>query len=293
MSRTPGALRVVGRAGRHLPQPAKRSFAALANDHPTLYRAKVRYLAGKCDVFLVSFPKCGRTWLRVMLGKVVRDHFALGDRSLLRFTDATVDSARVPKILATHDDSPQVKRPEALIRDKSAYRSRPVVLLVRDPRDAVVSLYFHRTRRRRDSYEGTLSDFVREPVGSLETMVAFYNLWAEQRNVPRDLLLVRYEDLHERPSLQLRRVLDFVGLSAVSDETAARAVEFASFDRMQRRERSAVAGSRAVRAPDAADPDSFKARRGLVGGYVQELRTEDVARVDEKVRELDPFYRYA
>ena len=28
-------------------------------------------------VYLISFPKCGRTWFRVLLGRVIQQHFAI------------------------------------------------------------------------------------------------------------------------------------------------------------------------------------------------------------------------
>ena len=46
----------------------------------TLPRQWLRWLAHrKSDVYLISYPKCGRTWLRVMIGKAVMLHFNLPD----------------------------------------------------------------------------------------------------------------------------------------------------------------------------------------------------------------------
>lgn len=275
-----------------VPDPVKQGFADLARDRTWAYRLKVRYLSWKCDTFLISFPKCGRTWLRVMLGKAMRDRYELRGHNLMRFTDAGVDAAGVPRILATHDDSPQVKAPEHLIRQKSPYRRRRVLFLARDPRDVVVSLYFHRTRRRRDPYPGSLSDFLTERVGSFDALLAFYNIWAEQRHVPAAFELLRYEDLRDDPGAGFRRVLDFVGLGDVSDEVAERAVEFASFERMQRREREGTARSRAVRTADASDPASYKARRGVVGGYVDELAPAEIDDLTHRMAQLDPIFGY-
>lgn len=255
------------------------AIAHLADRNPLLYRMKLRYLARRCDVFLVSFPKCGRTWLRVMLGVALGDHFGIRTRNLRRFTNADVSHPGVPRVLATHDDSPQAKPASQVITDKRGYRNAKVILLVRDPRDVVVSLYFHVTRRRRQRYDGSLSDFVRDPVGSLASLLAFYDAWIAQRD-SGDVLLVRYEDMHADPRRELRRVLAFIGVSGVGDATVQRAVAGASFERLQRVEREGTAGTRALRTETVDDPESYKVRRGKVGGFVDYLDEEDVRYVD-------------
>ena len=76
-------------AGR-LPSGARDRFAELATTYRAAYRAKVWYLAQKCDTFLISFPKCGRTWLRQMVGLALADEFGLLARPIA-FTSAKVD----------------------------------------------------------------------------------------------------------------------------------------------------------------------------------------------------------
>ena len=71
--------------------------------------------------------------------------------------------------------------------------------MVRDPRDVLVSSYFQK-KKRRNKYNGELFDYVHEEVGSLESLLRFYNIWARNRHIPKDFLLVRYEDMHEDPN---------------------------------------------------------------------------------------------
>lgn len=258
--------------------PIKDRAGRAADRVPLFYGLKLRYLARRCDAFLVSFPKCGRTWLRVMVGIALGERFGVQVRNLRRFTNADIRHPGVPRVLATHDDSPQGKRAHQVIGNKRGYRGAKVILLVRDPGDVVVSLYFHVTRRRRQAYDGSLSDFVRDPVGSLASLLAFYDAWAAHL-AAANVLLVRYEDMHADPRRELRRVLDFLGVGQVRDATVERAVEEASFDRLQRMEREGTAGTRALRTKTAADPESYKVRRGKVGGYVDYLDDADVSYV--------------
>jgi hypothetical protein len=211
----------------------------------------------------------------------------------MRFTTAGVDAPGLPRILATHDDSPQVKSADKVMASKRGYRRHAVVFLVRDPRDTIVSLYFHKTRQLGEQYQGTLGDFLHEPVGSLASLVAFYNVWAEQRHVPRVFHLARYEDIHADPAGALRGVLDAVGLPGVCDEIVAGAVEATTFDRMQALEASGTAATKALVPPDPGDPESYRVRRGVVGGFSDYLDEGEVAAMNEMLRrELSPFYGY-
>ncbi|NIW61013.1 MAG: sulfotransferase domain-containing protein, partial [Nitrospinaceae bacterium] len=68
------------------------------------------------------------------------------------------------------------------------------------------------------NFRGSLREYVYEPVGGIKTILEFYNIWARNRHVPRDFLLVTYESLQGDPLGELRRVIDFLGLAGVGDE---------------------------------------------------------------------------
>jgi hypothetical protein len=275
---------------RRAPASVKDRFAAIATTNRAVYGLKTRYIGRRCDTFLVSYPKCGRTWLRVMLGRALQQHFAFPRKRIMQATSAAVARDGMPRILATHDDSPQAKTPEQVLTDKSAYKGHRVVLLVRDPRDVIVSLYFHRAHKLHD-YDGSLHEFVRQDVGGIDTIVRFYNAWGSQHRA--DLLIVRYEDLHAAPEAQLRRLLDFLGLPDVPDDTVAEAVQFAGFSRMKKMERKGTLRTRALQANEPDDPESFKVRNGRVGGHREYLDAADIAYLDEHLRALSPAFGYS
>jgi hypothetical protein len=127
-----------------------------------------------------------------------------------------------------------------------------------------------------------MSDFVRDPVGSLASLLAFYDAWTGQR-ATTDVLLVRYEDMHADPHRELRQVLAFLGVEDVSDATVDRAVAGASFEHLQRVEREGTAGTRALRTDTVDDPESYKARRGKLGGFVDYLGDEDVRYIEAAI----------
>ncbi|MEK7269393.1 MAG: sulfotransferase domain-containing protein, partial [Planctomycetota bacterium] len=203
----------------------------------------------EAEACVVSFPKSGRTWLNVMLGKVVSE---------LRGTEFTLD---IPDVLFTHDNSDKLAQPFAV--DARNYARKKVVFLARDPRDILASYYVHRTRRDR-LYAGTLSEFIRDPSYGVARVVELMNGWWAQRRIPRAFLLVRYEDLHLDARAQLGRLVEFLEMD-VLPRFVEEAVTFASFDRMKEMERSGMFEDPRIRPGDSLDPESYKVRRGEVG----------------------------
>ncbi len=261
--------------------PARRAANVAIERIWVLHAAKIRYLARRADVFLLSFPKSGRTWLRAMIGYAFADHVGIKTRNPIRFTRPNRIHPDLPRIVTIHDDSPQNKPATAVFRNKSAYRGQKVVLLVRDPRDVIVSWYLHVTHRQGRAYDGTISDFVRDPLGSLASMLAFYDAWVAQKDC--DVLLVRYEDMKTDAGRELRRVVGFCGVTGLDDSTIRLAVERSSFERLQKAERQGQFSGRALATPSVADPEAYKVRRGQVGGYRDYLDAEDVAYLDAAI----------
>jgi hypothetical protein len=246
----------------------------------------------EAEAFLISYPKCGRTWLRMLLSRALENHYGAPDIDYLGGDFLGGNVAGAPRIRVSHDDDPHWKTPRGLDRRKRRYRGKKVVLLVRDPRDVVVSMYFERSRRER-AYAGTLSQFLHERRGSLDTILAYYNVWAGARHIPSDLLVVRYEDLRRDTERELRRLLAFLGVTDVSDETVREAVHFASFENMRKMESSGSVGSGRLRPRDPNDPESFKTRRGKVGGFVDYLSPEEIEEVERRIRSgLDASFGY-
>jgi len=250
------------------------------------------------DAFIISYPKCGRTWLRLMLGKFLQLQFGLAeDTPLLELHALTSRLPGLPKVELTHDDHPQWKGAAGIERSKTRYRGKKVVFLARDPRDALVSYYFEYARRRSKQlandagFNGTVSEFVRHPIGGADSLTTFYNVWADQRAVPAAFQLLRYEDLHAAPVPTLRGLLEFLEFPHADDAMLERVVSYCSFQNMQRMERDNALNSIRLAAADPNDPDSFKVRKGKVGGYGDYLTADDLAYVNAKTAALDDLYR--
>jgi hypothetical protein len=263
------------------------------------------YAHRNTDVYLISYPKCGRTWLRLMIGFAISRHFHLPETEDVLFIRSNRRyHPQAPRLMVIHDNRPMLRTPEELETSKTRYRAKKVIFLARDPRDVIVSSYFEMKNRGRlfgpNPYEkhnadfvGSLPEFIQQRRGGFDTLLAFYNIWAQNRHLPQDFLLVRYEDMQANPGGELRRVLDFLGLQAVSQAIIDEAVNYASFENMRKMEAEGRFQSGMLRPADQADRESYKTRKGKTKGFVDHLSAIEIDALTQKMNEkLDPYFGY-
>lgn len=260
---------------------------------PRNTRRKVNrwYKFRTADYILVSYPKCGRTWLRVMLSNYYVERYGLARGTLLDFANLHIQNREIPKIFLSNDIPHTAVPPEQVSADKTAYYDRKVIYLTRDPRDVVVSMYFQRTRRD-TNYTGTLSEFTFAREGGIETMIRFYNVWADSFPKIKDLLMIRYEDMKANPENTMISLLQFLGHEP-DRNIVHNAVEAASFDRMKNMERNNAFDRSWLQAGDVNDEESFKVRRGKIGGYADYLDKDDIEKINRLIETgLSPVFGY-
>lgn len=254
-----------------------------------------RLAYGRADVLVLSVGKSGRTWLRVLLNRYLASHFQVE----FGIDDLHGRNAAIPSILYDHEmwshycDAGWWDRLlGANIAPASVLRRKRVVLVYRDPRDVVVSMYFHKTRRSRRRMDVAIAQFIHDPRFGIANIVRVMNLWrARLADHPRCLWL-RYEDMKADPARELRRLLAFIGIDPSQPALIDEAVRFASFENMKKMEAENSFGSAILSARNVSDPDSFKVREGSSGGYVKHFQAPDLRFLDDAVRALDPFYNY-
>lgn len=234
------------------------------------------------DVYALSYPKAGRTWLRALIGKLLADRLGIPERWILQ-TEFLTRRAGTPAVRFDHDGSQMIAgiRWTQMPRDRSRYAGKRVLLLGRDPRDNLVSAYFQATRRI-NVWTGAISPFLRDERYGVEKLLAFYRIWSESRGVPAAFMFVRYEELHADTSGLLARVLSFLGIDA-SPEAIAAAVDYCSFENLRQGEAELRFSDTALAPAAHTDPESFKVRRGKVGGYRDYLSPTDIEFIDAAV----------
>lgn len=257
----------------------------------------------RADVVVVSFGKSGRTWLRVMLSRFFQIRHGLSERWLIGFDNLHLKTGAVPRIFFTHDN--YLKDWTGNADSKADYYDSKVVLLVRHPADVAVSQY-HQWRYRMRPHKKTINaypehgeavtvfDFVAEHEAGLAKVIGFMNDWAREMPRLRELKIVRYEDLRAAPEATLQHLTTFMGVGGTAAEIAE-AVRFASFENMRALEQRRVfwlSGGR-MQAADRSNPQSFKVRRGKVGGWRDYFTEAEATAIDAMVdRDLLPGYGY-
>jgi len=196
--------------------------------------------------------------------------------------------ARIPVFFFTH----LTKEPRWLRRrlEPAALRDKTVIGLIRDPRDAAVSRFHHerhRSRGRRQAAAGSdasLFDYLCNAPFGLPFYIDSLNLlqpFAERH--PR-FHLFTYEAFRRDAGSELARLMSAAG-TPLSGEAIAAAVARTSFETMRRREAQGFYQTSMLRPGDPAEPNSFKVRRGKVGGYRDELDLLEAAALDRLVDE--------
>jgi HAD superfamily hydrolase (TIGR01662 family) len=230
------------------------------------------------DSYLISYPKSGRTWVRMILASLLQ---SMGK-----------NPNEMEMVIAAHWPYSKAKKKIELGKSR-------IVMVFRDPRDILVSYYFELTRRKR-AYRKDISHFVRSRRCGILPVINYYNEWYEHCEIPEDFLVITYEDLKKDTFLEIKKVTDFLGLcDEVTDAMIKEAIEFSNFKNMKRVEAGDEKDNLLLsyhgtfgRKHKDQDPESFRVRKGKVGGYFDYLSNDDVQYLNEQMgKKLHPFFQ--
>lgn len=193
------------------------------------------------DIYLVSYPKSGNTWMRYLIAYATWPD--LTDLDLVEMA-AYIPSFRIEhdSVMMLDPDSPCNQLKHRIIKEHTVYNKRAArnvkraIYIVRDGRDAIVS-YWHFCNQR----DGTLISF-NDFLESSAKPEHSYGPWREHvqgwLDAPLEAKLVlRYEDMLTNTEFCLRQALDFAEIDA-TDNVIEKAVERASFNSMRKLEKT-------------------------------------------------------
>src|SRR5881398_1036558 len=275
--------RFFGRA----PRLVRRNFSSRANQ-----------LSGGKAIIL-SVPKSGRTWIRTFLCAYFCKRYG---------REFTLEPERycepgIPRLIFSHDlfehrtkgDLWDRIRGKYLVPKKELRRAK-IILLVRDPRDCFVSLYVQMTRRDPSAptefKRKTVSDLLRDKKFGVRAIIKTMNAWLNEFSDRDDFTIIRYESLREFPGENFRTLLAVLGETTPDVSIFQAAVDFSEFENMKKMEAAGAFDSKILRPGDVRDPESFKVRRGKVGGYREYLSVGDQEYAASALAELDPRFGY-
>jgi hypothetical protein len=188
------------------------------------------------DVFLVSYPRSGNTWLRFLLGNLINPKQPV--------TFSNIES-RIPEIYFNRDRCLRtLPRPRILKSHESFQPHYPrVIYVVRDPRDVAISYYHHNVKVRNIAEDYSLESFVpRFIAGEFDRKFGTWRdnvlSWLAARGEDPNFLMARYEDLKNETEPTLRKIVCFLDRCSfhpiASDSSALlRSIEMSSVERMR------------------------------------------------------------
>lgn len=190
------------------------------------------------DIFLVSFPKSGNTWLRFLIASAIQQRYGLQRRvNFFSIHDIIPDVGLSTKI--REQGVFGCSHLPRIIKSHSGYNPyyHRVLVLVRDPRDAIVSYYHYlKNYNHRAVSDGmTMSQFIRDKNYGPEAWVAHTESWLNVNRAEQIIKFFRYEDLLQDTEKQLYLMLDLMGIEADSSTLQA-AISACSKENMKQSE---------------------------------------------------------
>ncbi|XP_027152517.1 cytosolic sulfotransferase 12-like [Coffea eugenioides] len=247
------------------------------------------------DIFLVTTPKSGTTWLKALLFALVNrmqcsfmeQHPLLmhSPHELVPYLDSKIyvenqtpdlSSFTSPRLFATH--LPLVSLPQS-VHDCPC----KIVYLCRDPKDTFVSLWHFANKLRLENMESnSLEDVFDRFCKGVSAYGPFWDhvlgYWKESLKNPDKVLFLKYEDLKEKPTSQLKKISDFLGYPFSTEEEASGLLEgiidLCSFDKL-----SNLEVNKSGKLSSGEENKAFF-RRGEVGDWMKFLNAKMVARLN-------------
>ncbi|WP_087972288.1 sulfotransferase domain-containing protein [Oceanobacillus rekensis] len=226
------------------------------------------------DICIVAYPKSGNNYLLFLIGTLLyrkKIDWANRFEFIQRLKEEMVDNLPSPHLVWSHESYD--------------FTYPKVIYLVRDPRDIVISYYFHHLK-----YLGEGSKLMFNEFNEFFEKFLLGNVWpgmwdesveswiTNQKNVKNGFLLVKYEDLLIDTSREVYRLLKFLNLDR-TDEEIQEAIDWASFDNMKSLE---------VKQKEPLNPSEFNdrnipfVREGRVGGWKSFLNKEQQQIINQK-----------
>ena len=233
------------------------------------------------DVFLVSYPKSGNTWIRFILANLIKN----SEDELIDFHTAI---NYIPEI-GVHNEVITMLQSPRLLKSHHTYDEKypKVIYIIRDPRDVYVSYYHYLAKSLPENT--TFSDFIRmknlHPCKWHEHVFS----WLEKTNVA---LFLKYEDILENPYdeiLKIVNLLNEVGGFNLQIDRIEHAIEKSSLSEMKRLEEK---NGRPFKSEEAKQRASKFVRKGIKGDWKNHFSDLDQQYLIEEAGDLMKRFSY-
>jgi len=186
------------------------------------------------DIFLVSYPRSGNTWIRFLLGTLISGekidwhNMESGIPDIYRNTNKELLKVNRPRFLKSHH--PYEKK------------YNKVVYLVRDVRDVILSYYNFHLKFKQEidpikSMDQFIEKFIMGDLDDFGTWKGNVDSWISNNyQIKNGFLLVKYEELKDDTFKCVKDILSFINVNR-KDEEINNAIEWCSFNNMKKMEK--------------------------------------------------------
>ncbi len=241
------------------------------------------------DNYILSYPKSGRTWVRYFLGQYLSKYYKIS--LYTNYFTIIKRHKEIPRFHFTHGNffNESIDDFEETVNLLS---NKKVLFLIRDPRDTVVSFYHHNQNRLAflDSKGLSVSDFIRHPRLGISRIVEYMNYIEDNRDRFKFYQVVKYEEL-KGDYRKFEDIINFLDID-MSEECFVFAKEESEFQKMKKVEAKGLVSDHLLKLGDKKNENSYKVRKGVVGGFRDELSDEDIDFCNQVMRGLNPVFGY-
>lgn len=159
------------------------------------------------DIFMVSYPKSGNTWLRFIVS-----YLKNGTSKTITFHDLEI---HVPDVYVSKDNIDAQKSGRIIKTHDIFFEGYPrVIYIYRDYRDALISYYHFVTSY--NYFKGSFSEFIRSDIvlrhGSWKQHIKAMEKFKAEH--PDRICVLSYESLLNDFDATVKRLADFIGIKS-------------------------------------------------------------------------------
>jgi hypothetical protein len=154
------------------------------------------------------------------------------------------------------------------------FKDYNIIFLHRDPRDVVVSNYYHCIYlAKMQNFNKEISKFIRDDISGIEKIIKFNLFWKEFKIEKK---VLTYESMHLDIFNQIKNIID------IDSDTLKAAIELSSFENMKQNE---------IKNYPNKTLNEMKVRKGIVGEYINELCEADIDYCNNLLNSYNYFER--